>query len=275
MTAFGSALRRNEQGKTKLESLSGATVSQTIHNVCAVFRTNLRGSPIVDANGKMVLTIKRQLNGYIAQDPATKHQKCLLIKVFRKLYRSRHTELSTAIGELCVGAFFFGMRSCEYSQVSSARKTKVLQLKHVRFFNNKQKVKKTANMNLYSITSVTITFHRQKNNTKEAKITMHRSHDELCPVLSWGSIDKRILSYPKTNESTPVNYVHLNGKNCYIKSKDVMQLIRFTVGIMGTACLGFGPDDVGTHSIRSSFAMFLYINRVGDSRIMLQGRWKS
>ena len=105
---------------------------------------------------------------------------------------------------------------------------------------------------------------------------MHRSNNsKLCPVLAWGSITTRILSYKNTNENTPVNYVILKSKPYYIKSKDVMSLIRLNVALIGEATLGFGPDDVDTQSIRSSFAMFLYLKRVGDSRIMLQGRWKS
>ena len=54
-----------------------------------------------------------------------------------------------------------------------------------------------------------------------------------------------------------------------------MSLIRLTVSIIGEVTLGFGPDDVGTHSIRSSFAMFLYLKRVCDSLTVLQGRWRS
>ena len=186
------------------------------------------------------------------------------------------TDLAKAIGQLTCGALFYGMRSCEYSQVSGERKTKILQLKHIRFYKNNKEIKKSANMSLANITKVTITFHRQKNGTKEADITMHRSNDKkLCPVLSWGSIIKRILSYKNTDENTPVNYVLVKNKPYYIKSKDVMSQIRLIVALIGEATLGFGPDDVGTHSIRSSFAMFLYLKRVGDSRIMLQGRWKS
>ena len=133
----------------------------------------------------------------------------------------------------------------------------------------------TKYMNLNNITSVTITFHRQKNGTKDGNITMNKSNDELCPVLAWGKITKRILNYDNTDMNTPVNYVELNGKKSYIQSRDVMTMIRVTVALIGQDKLGFGPDNVGTHSIRSSFAMFLYVNRVGDSRIMLQGRWKS
>ena len=77
MSAFAAAVRRNEQGRAKLTRLMGGSVSQTVHNVCSVFRTNLRKSPMVDENGKTSLAITRQLKGYIADDPATTHQKCL------------------------------------------------------------------------------------------------------------------------------------------------------------------------------------------------------
>ena len=100
---------------------------------------------------------------------------------------------------------------------------------------------------------------------------MHRSNDDLCPMKAWGEIVKRILNYPKTDLNTPVNYVCLNNKIYYIQSRGVMILIRSTVALIGRASLGFGRDDVGTHSIRCSFAMFLYVDRVGGSRIMLQG----
>ena len=54
-----------------------------------------------------------------------------------------------------------------------------------------------------------------------------------------------------------------------------MQHIRNVVIQLGKTKLGFGPKDVGTHSIRSSFAMFLHLNDVNTEKIMLQGRWKS
>ena len=63
MSAFASALRRNEQGKTNKPLLLGGTVDQIINNVCSVFRTNLRRSPIVDENGKRALVISRQIKG--------------------------------------------------------------------------------------------------------------------------------------------------------------------------------------------------------------------
>ena len=219
--------------------------------------------------------IKRQWDGYINDDPVKRTQKCLPINIFQKLWRSNNTELSKAIGQLATGALFFGMRSCEYSEVTGNRKTKLLQLKNIRFFQGRQEIAKSKNMNLNNITCVTIIFMKQKNKHKEADITMHKSNSELCPVMAWGSIVKRILHYNNINLDTPVNYVELHNKPRHVTSTDVLNLIRLYVAIEGKDKLGFSPEDVGTHSIRSSFAMFLHLQKVDRDRIMLQGRWRS
>ena len=49
--------------------------------------------------------------------------------------------------------------------------------------------------------------------------------------------------------------------------------LRHTVDTMSG--LGFTGKDVGTYSIRSSFAMALYLARREVSTIMLMGRWSS
>ena len=172
------------------------------------------------------LLIKRQIQGYIIEDPASRSQKCLPPVVFRKLYNNRINELATAIGQLTVGALFFGMRSCEYSKVTSKRKTQIIQIKHVRFFNNRREIKKSAHMDYNIVNSVTITFVKQKNGDKEAARTMHSTNNDLCPVKAWVEIVSRILNYPNTNESTPVNYVSLHGKPTYIDSKEILMMIR-------------------------------------------------
>ena len=230
---------------------------------------------MLDQNGQPSLLIRRQINGYIAEDPASRPQKCLPPVVFKKLYNNRYNELSTAIGQLTVGALFFGMRSCEYSKVSGDRKTQIIKLKHVRFFNGNREIKKSAIMDEKEITSVTITFLKQKNGDKEADRTMHRTNNELCPVKAWSAIASRIMKYPSTNENTPVNYIHLNNRANFVDSKQVLQLIRLQVALLGKDILGFSPEDVGTHSIRSSFAMLLHLAGKDPLIIMLQGRWRS
>ena len=52
-------------------------------------------------------------------------------------------------------------------------------------------------------------------------------------------------------------------------------LLKATVAAIGIDKLGFGPDDIGTHSIRAGSAMAMYLDGVPVFTIMLMGRWSS
>ena len=219
------------------------------------------------------------MKGYVNTDPATKHQKCLPIGFFKKLIQNKASTLTTAIGQLAVGALFFGMRSCEYSKVHGDRKTKLLTVKDIRFFRGRKEIKKDISTFYNRATSVSICFRMQKNDEKEAVVTMHRSSKGLCPVKTWGEIVDRVLSYPRANQNSPVNLVEIETtkkpKYVQIRSSDILKHIRNTVTQIGEDKLGFTAKEVGTHSIRSSFAMFLHLNGIRSDKIMLQGRWRS
>ena len=51
--------------------------------------------------------------------------------------------------------------------------------------------------------------------------------------------------------------------------------IQNAVNLIGTENLGFDASDVGNHSVCSSFAMFLILNKVPPEIVQIQGRWKS
>jgi len=181
-----------------------------------------------------------------------------------------------AMGELISGALFFGMRSCEYSIVTGERKTKLLTLRNIKFLRHNRNIQRVkGNMKLLDAESVSITFISQKNDEKEQIITMHRNGSKLCPVKIWANISLRILDYPDSSLDLPVNTFKTKTRTSLITSKDILSHIRATVKVLGETALGFKASEVGCHSIRSSFAMFLYIQEVRTGRIMLQGRWRS
>ena len=81
------------------------------------------------------------------------------------------------------------------------------------------------------------------------------------------------MSYPKTTSKTYVN-AFLQGQTFqYVTRHEMMQHIKATINSMSG--LGFKGIDVGTHSIRSSLAMALYLNKRMISTIMLIGCWSS
>jgi hypothetical protein len=67
---------------------------------------------------------------------------------------------------------------------------------------------------LHLADTISITFIFQKNDEWDATVTQHWTFDhKLCPVKCWAAIVKRILSYPDTGPSMPVNtYMHSNRK---------------------------------------------------------------
>ena len=188
------------------------------------------------------------------------------------MYTNNFTPLDTALGQLACGAFFFGMRSCEYLTVRGERKTKRLRIENIRFRNKVELTNKNSPLILYA-DSVSITFIFQKNKQKNITVTQPRSGKNICPVYIWGSIVRRILTYEGTSGDIYVNAVKIGSKLHFITSYEMMRHLKTTVdNISG---LGFTGKDVGTHSIRSSLAMALYLKKRQVSTIMLIGRWSS
>ena len=97
----------------------------------------------------------------------------------------------------------------------------------------------------------------------------------LCPVRSWGAIIDRIEGYKGTTGKTTVNTVEINGKLRKIDSSTIRNRIRVAVDAIGEEKLGFTAKEVGTHSIRTSFATLLYLRKVDPILIQIGGRWKS
>ena len=201
-------------------------------------------------------------------------QRALPLSVFRRLYHNRFTPLDEALGQLACGAFFFGLRSCEYLAIQGTRKTKRLKLRNIRFFKQNRDLSKSSPDNLHTADTVSITFEFQKNRQKNITVTQPRSNKEICPVIIWAQVVARVLSYKGTTTNTYVNTVFIGKQRYYVKATDMFQHISVTVDSMQDT-LGFDGSKVGTHSIRSSLAMALYLARRPITTIMLIGRWCS
>ena len=208
-----------------------------------------------------------------------KSQACLPLAVFEYMVKhSTKSTYDTAITQLVIGALFFAMRSCEYSTVKGERKTKRLNVGNIRFYkliNGLNQEISHFSPEIVNADVVSITFVFQKNGEKEATITQHQSNNKLCPVAAWAAIITRIRSYPNTTDSSPVNSYMAKKKVKQITSNQVRNYIRLIVAEIGAAKLGIDINRVGTHSLRTSAAMLLYLAEVRTSTIMLLGRWKS
>jgi hypothetical protein len=281
--AFASAYR-DGRFSPKHDPSSGpavmsGSVRAAIDAVAAAFRANNCVSPAHDPiTARLAYVLQRQLKGYTNQDPAEKPQKALTPRVIRALTAINSTSLDEAVNQLVRGAFFFAMRSCEYLRVpaSEQRRTKLLRLHNLRFFRARALLRHD-DPSLHLADSVSITFEFQKNDERDAIITMHRTGDSiLCPVIAWSSITRRVRSLPNTSDATPVcTYQRADGSTGLVTSKLVLTRIRDRVTAIGRDVLGFSAHEVGLHSIRSAAAMAMYLANVPVYTIMLIGRWSS
>ena len=181
------------------------------------------------------------------------------------------------MADLVGGGFFFACRSCEYSQVEGERKTKVIEVGNIDFYKGKRKLPHHSSL-LPFADCVSITFVLQKNNMIYDTTTHYRSGDrKLCPVLRWANVVYRIRGYPNSSDATPVSmfWDPRTRKYSHITSKEVLTAVRTAAKLIGADKLGFQPDEIGTHSLRSGAAMSMYLRGTPPYTIMLLGRWKS
>ena len=213
----------------------------------------------------MVLPLSQQLKGYKNLDSNTKPQKATPLSIIKQLHTSTTTTENLAIAQLCTGAFFFAMQSCEY----------LLRLRNLSF-RTKGTLIPHSSPNLSLADTITITFEFQKSNERHESVTMHRSGDKcLCPVRAWASVTTRIRSYPKTSPDTTVNTILVNDKVRQSSSTTARTKLRAAAAAIGEKRLGFTKDEIGTHSIRSAAAMAMYLDGVPTFSIMMIGRWSS
>lgn len=140
LSAYAASLRRNQIGTGRGRNLISKTVQTAVTNVCSSFWTNFRGNPLLERTGERSIALSRQIVVYVKEDPAPKHQKCLPKVVFENMHGNHTSHLTTALGQLRTSALFWGMRSCEYSQVEGRRKTTLIYVKDIRFFKNRWEI---------------------------------------------------------------------------------------------------------------------------------------
>jgi hypothetical protein len=181
-------------------------------------------------------------------------------------------------------AYFWCMRSCEYSDVQGERRTKILCVRNTRFFDKYNRDISTDYPKLPSqAVTVSLTFEIQKKDVRNDAISHQRSGDtldegEMCPVRAAVAIVLRIVEYKFSSDKigdVPINYVQFDGKGFTIPSSMILTRIRQAVYSLGHAVLGLSPEEVGTHSNRSGGAMGMFLAGTPVYTIMLMGRWSS
>ena len=145
--------------------------------------------------------------------PTKKHQKYIPEKLALHIYRQTNTDLNTAIGQLIAGAFFFGIRSCEYSTTPKGenKRTRILQKGGIHSYRKCRKISHDSGI-LHLSDKVSLIFLTHKKGVKNATVTQWRTTTTLCLVGIWAEIVIQLDSYPGTTRDTPVNMVWVENK---------------------------------------------------------------
>jgi hypothetical protein len=221
-------------------------------------------------------------------DPSPKPQKALPVSVYRETHRTAKSDanaptLSSTIADLLTIALFWCMRSCEYSSVHGDRRTKLLCFRNIRLFDSNNRPIPIDSSHISNAQAVSITFEFQKKEVRDDTISHQRSGNTksggpMCPIKACISLISRARKLPLSHSqllNTPINTILLSSSLYQIPSEVFLDTIRRTVKEMGEDTLGFGPEDVGTHSNHSAGAMSMFLSGTPVYTIMLIGRWSS
>jgi hypothetical protein len=219
-------------------------------------------------------------------DPGEQQQKALPVVVYRELHKIANVSsmvLDSTIAWLQTIAFFWCMRSCEYSDVQGDRRTKLLCVRNFRFFDEYNRDISLEYNNLHLATTVAITFEFQKKDVRDDTISHQRSGDtlgncEMCPVRAARELILQLKKYkiPANKfRDTSINFVELEGRSFTIPSSLILMRLRQVVSSIGPEVLGFTAEEIGTHSKRSGGAMGMFLAGTPVYTIMLMGRWSS
>ena len=178
-----------------------------------------------------------------------------------------------------LGAYFYAMRSCEYTKTPTPGKTKRVSMGCLVFRTKSRQALKLTDPDLLTLGHyVTIVFEDQKNGKKmDARTQCRSGHRFLCPLLRWGSAVQRIIaSIPDWNDKTTMCSTVHDDNVFEIGNAFVKKLLRHTCLLYGGfASFGFHPHEIGNKSIRSGAAMSLFLMDHSPAKIMILGRWSS
>jgi hypothetical protein len=219
--AFAAALRRRQFSRPDENDLASATVQEPIAKLGEIFRANVGYNPAhVPGSHTLHPALARQFKGMRNTDPGEKQQKALPVCVYREICRmayvnkSESSDLDVATADILTLAFFFCMRSCEYSEMQGERRTKILCMRNIRFYNERNQDITNKIDELEDAVSISLTFEFQKKDIRNETISHQKSGDKLvlghmCPVKEAVNIVRRIHSYGLPSEKFPDTQINM------------------------------------------------------------------
>ena len=185
-----------------------------------------------------------------------------------------------ATADLTIIAFYFLLRVGEYTKPTSHRPTRTTQfrLKDATFWRHQADGTRARlpfdapDETLLLAKAVTLTLDNQKNSERDS--TLH--HDEVPgPLNPVAAVARRFVTARTASTSNPNALLCQYSAIGHVRASAISKILLVAVRRTSLQDKGFVPSRIGSHSIRASGAMALYLNAVDPTLIKKLGRWRS
>ena len=241
--------------------MAGLTVREAVSSLGATLRHRFGTHPFhteKGSNPEYTLNVREHLTAIDSVSPSQKYQKAITPEFLQCMAGSASWELlndpEKHTTDLVIGAFFFPLRSCEFSHVPVVRKTVNIWLGGIRFYAQDFQVIPHHYPQLLELAVfVWVLFEDQKNRLKCDSCTQMKTWDPcLCPVNSIGRAFQRVIKFVKDhNDNTPLCTFHKRRRRSkYITQDDSLKFIRkICKPYGGVKRFGFHKEEIGNRSI--------------------------
>jgi hypothetical protein len=185
-----------------------------------------------------------------------------------------------AAADLTVVAFYFLLRVGEYTKPTGSRTTRTTQfrLKDVTFWTEHQDGTLArlpfgaADEALMMASAVTLTLDNQKNSVRDSTLHHYKVPGLLDPVAA---VARRFVTARRASKADPAALLCQYSPIGFVRAPAISKLLLAAAHRTNLKDRGFTPTRIGSHSIRASGAMALYLNKVDPTLIKKLGRWRS
>jgi hypothetical protein len=198
--AFASAIQSPRFSGPTYTQLSSGTVSDTVNPmVASSVDAGFNNPHCTEVGEPSSRFLQSQYKYYKNLHANIKQQKAITASILSNMIAHGTLPFASptkkAASELAVGASFFVIRSCEYTDVSGHRRTKPHRLRNILFFRN-NKALNLLDPTLLSATAISVNFKLQQTDIRRE--TVHQLATilpNLCPVKAWTKVVRLVLYY--------------------------------------------------------------------------------
>jgi len=122
---------------------------------------------------------------------------------------------------------------------------------------------------------VSLTIDNQKNGRRGDTISHHALEDKTNPYCLVKALIVLVINLVNDNAKPKTLLCAFwevpSGSWKFVRSKDIVDVVKRAVPLVGEDTLGFSEEDIGLHSLQAGGAMTMYINGWDAMKIQCAG----